>query len=137
MSDDSNTSIDQENTNTDLEVIIEGDENEALGETEPVEVQEEGSDEEKTIVKPKKRILKPRVKLNAETLKSNKGIAALPSYFERVKFKGVGQEEKDLNVLLKTYEYWCHRLFPKYPFDDCIAKIEKLGSKKEVQVKLL
>ncbi|KRT84103.1 hypothetical protein AMK59_813, partial [Oryctes borbonicus] len=45
-------------------------------------------------------------------------------------------EEEDLRMIMKTYEYWCHRLFPKFSFDDCLAKLEKLGTKKDVQVYL-
>lgn len=30
-------------------------------------------------------------------------------------------------------EHWAHRLFPKMPFDEVIERVEKLGSKKEVQ----
>ncbi|EFA05870.2 TIMELESS-interacting protein-like Protein [Tribolium castaneum] len=83
-------------------------------------------------VKAKRVIRNPQPKLNAERLKGPRGLAALESHFDRVKYKGKGYEEQDLGVILKTYEYWCHRLFPKYPFDECIAKIEALGSKKPV-----
>lgn len=69
-----------------------------------------------------------------EHISGPRGIAALESYFERVKFKGKGHEHQDLNVIMKTYEYWCHRLFPKFPFDTCIERLEKLGTKKPVQV---
>lgn len=84
--------------------------------------------------KPKRVIRFPRPKLNADTLKGPKGIQTLPQLFENVKFKGKGFEEQDLNLLMKNYEYWCHRLFPKFPFDDCLAQIEKLGYKRAVQV---
>lgn len=59
-----------------------------------------------------------------------KGLTALEHYFDRVNFKGKGYEEHNLNVLMKTYEYWCHRLFPKYPLDACIARLETLGTKR-------
>lgn len=84
--------------------------------------------------KPKRIIKNPQPKLNVETLKGSRGIHTLPQVFEKVKFKGKGYEEQDLNLLMKTYEYWCHRLFPKFSFDDCLARIEKLGTKKTVQV---
>jgi len=106
-------------------------------ETEEVLKDEGGEDgekdDEKQTVKPKRIIRNPQPKLNHETLKGPKGIAALESYFQRVKFKGKGNEQQDLDVILKTYEYWCHRLFPKFPFDTCIERLEKLGSKKAVQ----
>lgn len=99
--------------------------------------QEENQDddqEEKKDVKPKRVIKRPRAKLNAELLTGPKGLRTLEKCFERVQFKGKGNEEQDLNVLLKTYEYWCHRLFPKYPFKDCIDRVERLGSKGPIQV---
>lgn len=86
--------------------------------------------ENKTVVKPKRVIRNPKPKLNALTLMGPKGLTALEGYFDRVKFKGKGYEEHDLNVLMKTYEYWCHRLFPKYPMDACIERLETLGIKR-------
>ena len=34
-------------------------------------------------------------------------------------------------------EHWAHRLFPKATFDDFIERLEKLGSKKALQVRRL
>lgn len=90
------------------------------------------NESDKTVVKPKRVIRNPQPKLNEQTLMGPKGLSALESYFDRVNFKGKGHEEHDLNMLLKTYEYWCHRLFPKYPFDSCIARLETLGFKRAV-----
>ncbi|RZC40069.1 Swi3 domain containing protein [Asbolus verrucosus] len=112
-----------------LEPLEDDDEPNAAGEA-PAEADTENTNKE--TVKPKRVVRNPQPKLNAMTLKGKRGLTALPSYFDRVKYKGRGYEEQDLSVILKTYEYWCHRLFPKYPFDDCISKIEKLGSKRAV-----
>lgn len=127
----------------DLEIIQEPEN------TENLEAQEEDANENEqqneenngeeaapdtTATKAKRVVRNPQPKLNAETLKSSKGLQALPPLFEKIKFKGKGHEEEDLNILIKTYEYWCHRLFPKLPLDDCLAKIETLGHKKPVQV---
>ncbi|CAH0551763.1 unnamed protein product [Brassicogethes aeneus] len=125
----------------DLEIIQEGYEDpenngEAADEAEEDKEESENKEDEKKEVKVKRVVRNPQPKLNDQTLKGPKGIAALAKYFERVKFKGRGYEEQDLNVLLKTYEYWCHRLFPKFPFEDCIEKLEKLGAKKNVQTHL-
>lgn len=95
---------------------------------------EDEDESQKKVVKPKRVVRNPQPKLNDQTLKGPKGIGVLSKYFENVQFKGKGYEEEDLNVLLKTYEYWCHRMFPKFPFEDCIEKLEKLGAKKTVQV---
>lgn len=122
----------------DLEIILDGDQvdytEEQPGEVDGVENQETTEGETRKEVKPKRVVKNPQPKLNEQTLKGPKGLAAIESYFERVKFKGSGHEEEDLNVLLKTYEYWCHRLFPKFPFDSCIARLEKLGTKRATQV---
>ncbi|GJQ66412.1 hypothetical protein Trydic_g4426 [Trypoxylus dichotomus] len=103
--------------------------------TEGVE-NEEQEDKENKKVKPKRIIKNPRPKLDLESLKSHKGLLYLEHYFKNKKFKGKGHEEEDLRIIMKTYEYWCHRLFPKFSFDDCLAKLEKLGTKKNVQVYL-
>jgi TIMELESS-interacting protein len=36
---------------------------------------------------------------------------------------------------MRYLEHWAHRLFPMMPFDEVLERIEKLGTKKEVQVK--
>lgn len=36
---------------------------------------------------------------------------------------------------MKKMENWAHRLFPKLQFEDFIDKVERLGAKKEVQVR--
>lgn len=95
---------------------------------------EEGTGE-RTVIKPK-RVLNPRPKLDAVLLAGPKGMSSIPSYFKNIKYKGKGHEEQDLNVVMKIYEHWCHRLFPKYPFEDCLAKIEKLGHKRQLQVSI-
>ncbi|XP_066142620.1 TIMELESS-interacting protein [Euwallacea fornicatus] len=115
----------EENPNEDLDLL-----------DVPEEVQKDETADDaqnKQVIKPKRIVRNPQPKLNSETLKGPKGIAALSSYFDRVKFRGKGHEEQDLNAVMKTYEYWCHRLFPKFPFDTCMDRLEKLGSKKEVQ----
>ncbi|XP_066263123.1 TIMELESS-interacting protein [Euwallacea similis] len=133
MSSDDETSVRSRSPISD----IEDNPNQGLDLLEsPEEVQrdETGDDtQNKQVVKPKRIVRNPQPKLNSETLKGPKGIAALSSYFDRVKFKGKGHEEQDLNAVMKTYEYWFHRLFPKFPFDTCMDRLEKLGSKKEVQ----
>lgn len=87
-------------------------------------------------VKAKRIVKNPQPKLNVDTLKGPRGIHTLPKTFENIKFQGKNHEEQDLNLLMKTYEYWCHRLFPKFSFDDCLARIEGLGHKKPLQTHL-
>lgn len=81
-----------------------------------------------------KRVRNPQPKLDVERLRGPRGIRMLEKVFQDVKFKGRGNEEEDLTLLMKHYEYWCHRMFPKFPFDDCLEKMEKLGHKRYLQV---
>lgn len=59
---------------------------------------------------------------------------ALNRICRNFKFKGKGHEHEDLQELLKVLEHWAHRLYPKLPFKDTLEQIEKLGTKKNVQV---
>lgn len=59
---------------------------------------------------------------------------ALHKICRTFKFKGKGHEREDLQELLKVLEHWAHRLYPKLPFKDTLEQIEKLGTKKNVQV---
>lgn len=88
-----------------------------------------------TRVEPKKRTVKnPRPKLDPERLKGPRGIAVIADGFKDFKFHGKGYEKVDLNRVMKRLEHWAHRLYPRFQFDDCLDKIEKLGQKKPVQV---
>ncbi|XP_011150544.1 protein TIPIN homolog [Harpegnathos saltator] len=79
-------------------------------------------------------IRNPVPKLNTERLKGPNGIQTIEKYFEGFKFYGKGYEKVDLNRIMKRLEHWSHRLFPKYHFDDFLARAEQLGSKKDLQV---
>lgn len=76
----------------------------------------------------------PVPKLNTERLKGPSGIHTIEKYFDGFKFYGKGHEKTDLDRILKRLEHWSHRLFPKYHFDDFLARVEQLGSKKDLQV---
>ena len=76
----------------------------------------------------------PLPKLNAERLKGPKGIQTIEKHFEGFKFYGKGYEKLDLDRVMKRMEHWAHRLFPKLEFDDFVDRLEKLGTKKELQV---
>ncbi|XP_067664815.1 TIMELESS-interacting protein-like [Haliotis asinina] len=81
----------------------------------------------------KKVVRRPQPKLDASRLSGERGIPLLPRIFKDVKFKGRGHEADDLRVMMKYLEHWAHRLFPMMPFDEVLERIEKLGTKKEVQ----
>ena len=71
--------------------------------------------------------------------------------FPKLKFRGKGHEvtfpffnnsfssklqASDLKYLLKQYELWANRVYPKYTFKDFIKRVERLGSSsKEFKVK--
>ena len=76
----------------------------------------------------------PIPKLNTERLKGPKGLHTIEKYFEGFKFYGKGYEKVDLDRIIKRMEHWGHRLFPKLNFDDFLEKLEKLGTKKDLQV---
>lgn len=76
----------------------------------------------------------PIPKLNTERLKGPKGLHTIEKYFEGFKFYGKGYEKIDLDRIMKRMEHWGHRLFPKLNFDDFLEKLEKLGTKKDLQV---
>lgn len=83
----------------------------------------------------KKHIVRnPLPKLNAERLKGPKGIQTIEKYFESFKFHGKGYEKLDLDRVMKRMEHWAHRLFPKLEFDSFLERLEKLGTKKDLQV---
>ena len=44
-------------------------------------------------------------------------------------------QAEDLAVLMRNFEHWAHRLFPKMPFDEVLERAERLGAKREVQVR--
>ncbi|NXU63991.1 TIPIN protein, partial [Horornis vulcanius] len=80
-----------------------------------------------------KAVKRPRPRLDAQRLISERGLPALRHMFDNVKFKGKGHEAEDLKTLIQHMEHWAHRLFPKLQFEDFIDRVESLGSKKEVQ----
>ncbi|XP_015519113.1 protein TIPIN homolog [Neodiprion lecontei] len=84
-----------------------------------------------------KRIVRnPQPKLDAERLKGPKGVHMIEKHFENFKFEGKGCEKKDLDRMMNKLEYWAHRIFPKYEFDDFLGKVEVLGNKKAVKTHL-
>ncbi|KAI8789883.1 TIMELESS-interacting protein [Biomphalaria glabrata] len=72
-------------------------------------------------------------KLNAERLLGDRGIPALPQMFKKVPLLGRNHEAEDLKLIMRHLEHWGHRLFPKMPFAEVLDRVERLGSKKEVQ----
>ncbi|XP_051755667.1 LOW QUALITY PROTEIN: TIMELESS-interacting protein [Ctenopharyngodon idella] len=81
----------------------------------------------------RRTVKRPQPKLDANRLISEKGLPALRTLFDDVKFKSKGHETENLKLLMQKMENWAHRLYPKMQFEEFIDKVESLGSKKEVQ----
>lgn len=81
----------------------------------------------------RKGVKRPQPKLDSQRLISERGLPALRTLFDNVHFKGKGHEASDLKLLMQKMENWAHRLYPKLQFEDFIDRVEKLGTKKEVQ----
>ena len=64
-----------------------------------------------------------------------RGIPHIHKCLKDAKFRGKGHEKEDLDILMKHLEHWAHRLYPRYPFNNVLEQIEKLGFKKPVKVR--
>ncbi|TGZ67337.1 hypothetical protein CRM22_004840 [Opisthorchis felineus] len=84
----------------------------------------------------KKTVQHPRPKLDPQTLLSDKGLPALLEDFKKVHFRGKGFEFQDLDRLLFVYEAWANRLLPKSSFPEIVERLEKVGTRREIQVAL-
>eukprot|EP00731_Ephydatia_muelleri_P030777 Em0022g291a len=85
---------------------------------------------------PAQKKRKPLLTLTNERIFSEKGIPYLPKEFSKLKFRGKGNEAADLAYLLKQYEHWANRLFPKLTSTDVTDRIESLAKKKEFKGQL-
>ena len=86
-----------------------------------------------------KAVVRIRKKINILTFKPNhltseRGLYSLVNEFPRIEFRGEGHEKHDLQLLMRNYEHWGNRLFPKLRFPDLLDRIETFGSKAEVKV---
>lgn len=81
----------------------------------------------------KNSVKRPMPKLDSMRLTGERGIPILPRVFKDVKLKSKGHEVDDLKVMMRYLEHWAHRLFPMMPFDEVLARIERLGTKRDVQ----
>lgn len=130
----------------DLEDFIENDEEDDLRQ-EAGDQREDGADYDEPKVrrddeaveapskpKVKRVVLNPQPKLDADRLKSDKGLVLLVKEHEKIRLKGKGHEAEDLDKIMFTLEHWGHRLFPKLHFDDFLERCEQLGHKKPVSV---
>jgi len=80
---------------------------------------------------PKKKIIRnPMPKLDPDRICGSRGIGTLSDVFAEFKPKGGDHVFEDLDRAMQKMEHWAHRLYPKLPFDDVMARISVLATKK-------
>lgn len=78
----------------------------------------------------------PRPKLDVDRLlTSERGLSELMNMAASITFHE-GKQVKDMRRTIAMLELWSHRLFPKYTFDDFLAKCETLGKKRPIKTHL-
>ncbi|XP_054808907.1 uncharacterized protein LOC129311005 isoform X1 [Prosopis cineraria] len=83
--------------------------------------------------KPKK-LPRTRPKLTPELLLSDDGLGYVLRYFPRAfKYRGRGNEVRDLGNLIELYCEWHSRLLPYYSFNQFIHKVEQVAATKRVK----
>lgn len=85
-------------------------------------------------IEPTRKPRDPRVKLDEDRLLSEPGLPELRRRAKRLKFRGRGNEFKDVESLLIAYQLWLDDLFPKARFADALVMVEKMGHKRRVQM---
>lgn len=84
--------------------------------------------------KPKK-VPRTRPKLTPELLLSEDGLGYVLRHFPRAfRYRGRGQEVKDLGNLIRLYSEWHSHLLPYYSFDHFVHKVEQVAATKRVKV---
>ena len=90
--------------------------------------------EEKEVIEPV--IAKKRINIltfKPDRLTSDRGLYAVVNEFPRIEFRGEGHEQQDLKLLMRHYEHWGNRMFPKLRFSDLLERVESFGSRKEIK----
>ncbi|KAF7824403.1 TIMELESS-interacting protein [Senna tora] len=81
-----------------------------------------------------KRVPRTRPKLTPELLLSEDGLGYVLRYFPRAfKYRGRGNEVRDLGNLLELYSEWHSRLLPYYSFNQFVYKVEQVAATKRVK----
>ena len=95
------------------------------------DAKQEGKEKDKEIVRTKKRI--NILTFKPDRLTNERGLYAIVNEFPRIEFRGEGHEQQDLKLLMRHYEHWGNRMFPKLRFSDLLEKIESFGGRKEIK----
>ncbi|KAI9595457.1 replication fork protection component Swi3-domain-containing protein [Syncephalis fuscata] len=81
-------------------------------------------------------IRRPMAKLDADRLLSDKGLPWIKVNSRRVKLAGKGHHTEDLKKILRFYEMWAHKLYPRYGFREFVMRAEKVCHHKRMQMHL-
>ncbi|KAL6295361.1 hypothetical protein ACE6H2_003503 [Prunus campanulata] len=80
---------------------------------------------------------KTRPKLTPQLLLSDDGLGYVLRHFPRAfKYRGRGNEVRDLGNLIGLYTEWHSRLLPYYAFDQFVHKVEEVASTRQVKMSL-
>jgi len=100
------------------------------------EAEEEGSRKKKSDEPKKVKITKagnPKFVLNENVLTGKNGLGTVLNHFKGAKFsEAKNSEYENLDLFLSRLESWTHKLYPKWPRETTLQKIEMLGKKKVV-----
>jgi len=96
-----------------------------------VEEAEEANDgKKKKTAAAKKKTVSTRVNLNEMRVTGKQGLVKYLSYFQNMNLsKEKNSEYDNLQILMSRLERWCHDLYPKFPLDATLQKIESMGTK--------
>ncbi|OCH94933.1 Swi3-domain-containing protein [Obba rivulosa] len=83
-----------------------------------------------------KKKRKPVPRLDEARLLGADGFPALVKQAKNFHPRGKGQELADLNSLLKVYQFWTQKMYPKTQFRDTVHRVEKLCHSKRMHVAL-
>jgi len=84
----------------------------------------------------KKIIRNPMPKLNPDRILGPRGVTILSEVFQDFTPKGGDHVFEDLDRAMKKMEHWAHRMYPKLPFDNTMARVSVLGKKMQIQTNL-
>ncbi|KAI8049488.1 replication fork protection component Swi3-domain-containing protein [Syncephalis plumigaleata] len=82
---------------------------------------------------------RPMAKLNSDRLLSENGLPWIKLHAKRVKLsgeKGPAARAQDLKKILRFYEMWAHRLYPRYGFREFTLRAEKICHSRRMQIHL-
>ena len=74
-----------------------------------------------------------RLKFEANDLAKEEGLAWVLERLPKVAAFSQKSETRDAMALVEGYRTWAKKLFPKLPFDDFAARVDKFGQKQQVR----